>query len=184
MQSIWQNKGKKLHTRKIEVSTYDCDGQSMIVDGFLTDDRFQNSYTVTGETFPEGVIHHMAIRLLVNGSSLVIEDAEVELVSVPRDVCRETDDCLAAIKGLAITKGFTLKVKEIAGGKKGCAHLVELLQAMAPAVFQGFAASRSRKPSDFNPGQAKMALKVLLNTCHVWREDGPFVEMLKKKIRV
>lgn len=182
MQSIWQTKGSKLHTRTIEVSTYPCDGQRIIVEGVLRDDRFQDSYVVTGETFPAGVIHHMAIRLLINCSSLVIEDVDADLIAVPRDVCRETIDCLAPIKGLSITKGFTLKIKTIAGGNRGCAHLVELLQAMAPAVFQGFAAHQSRKPSDFNTSQAKMVFKFLVNTCHAWREDGPFVKMLKKKI--
>ena len=182
MQNIRQARGNKLHTRNIEVTTYHYDGQRIIVEGVLRDDRFQDSYVVTGETFPAGVIHHMAISLLVNCSSLLIEDIDVDLISVPRDVCRETIDCLAPIKGLSITKGFTLKVKNIAGGNKGCAHLVELLQAMAPAVFQGFAAHQSRKPSDFNSAQAKLVFKFLVNTCHAWREEGPFEKMLKKKI--
>ena len=184
MQSIWPSKGKKLHTRRIEVSTYYYDGQRIIVEGSLKDDRFQDSHTITGETFPSGTIHHMAIRLLVNCSNLVIEDMDVELLTVPRDVCRETINCLAPIKGLAITKGFTLKVKNIAGGNKGCTHLVELLQAMAPAALQGFASHQSHKPAEVNSDQAKMIFKFLLNTCRAWREDGPFVEMLKKKFRL
>jgi hypothetical protein len=32
MQSIWKSKGKKLHTRNIEVTTYDYDGQRIIVE--------------------------------------------------------------------------------------------------------------------------------------------------------
>jgi hypothetical protein len=78
---------------------------------------------ITGEKFPSGVIHHMAIRLLINCSNLLIEDVDVDLISVPREVCRETIDCLALIKGLTITKGFTLKVKKLAGGNKGCTIL-------------------------------------------------------------
>jgi hypothetical protein len=118
MQSIWKSKGKKLHTRNIEVTTYDYDGQRIIVEGFLRDDRFQESHVITGETFPNGVIHHMAIRLLVNCSNLLIEDVDVDMRSVPREVCRETIDCLAPIKGLTITKGFTSKVKKLAGAIK------------------------------------------------------------------
>ena len=67
----------------------------------------------TIQTFPGGVVHHMAIRLLVNTSNLVIEDIDVEQMTVPRAVCRETVDCLAPIKGLTITKGFTAKVKKM-----------------------------------------------------------------------
>jgi len=184
MQSIWKSKGGKLHTRNIEVATYEYDGQRIIVEGFLKDDRFQESHMITGETFPSGVVHHMAIRLLVNCSNLLIEDVDVDLISVPREVCRETIDCLASVKGLAITKGFTAKVKKIAGDNKGCAHLVELILAMAPAVIQGFGAHQSRKPSNFDSDHAKVVFQFLVNTCRVWREDGPFVEMFKKKLNM
>jgi hypothetical protein len=111
----------------------------------------------------------------------LIEDIDVDMISVPRKVCRESIDCLALIKGLTITKGFTSKVKKLAGGNKGCTHLVELLLAMAPAVFQGFGAHQSQKPSDIDPDQAKMISQFLVNTCRAWREDGPFVEMFKQK---
>lgn len=184
MQSIWKSKGKKLHTRKIQVTTYEYDGQRIIVEGLLKDDRFQESHVITGETFPSGVVHHMAIRLLVNCSTLLIEDIDVDLICVPREACRETIDCLAHIKGLTITKGFTLRVKKLAGGNKGCAHLVELIMAMAPAVIQGFGAHQSLKPSNFDSDHAKLIVQFLINTCRVWREDGPFVEIFKKKLKV
>jgi hypothetical protein len=184
MQSIWKSKGKKLHTRNIEVTTYDYDGQRIIVEGFLKDDRFQESHAATGETFPKGVFHHMVIRLLVNCSNLLIEDVDVNLIAVPREVCRETIDCLAPIKGLTITKGFMSKVKKMAGGNKGCTHLVELLQAMAPAIIQGYATHQSQKPIGIDSHQAKMMFQFLVNTCRAWREDGPFVEMFRKKLNM
>jgi len=184
MQSIWKSKGEKLHSRKIEVTTYDYDEQRMIVEGSLKDDRFQESHAITGEKFPSGVIHHMAIRLLVNCSTLLIEDIDVDLMSIPREACRETIGCLAPIKGLTITKGFTAKVKKLAGGKRGCTHLVELILGMAPAAIQGYATYQSRKQAVFDPDRAKMILQFLVNTCHAWREDGPFVEMFKKKLNM
>jgi hypothetical protein len=112
----------------------------------------------------------------------LIEDVDVDLISVPREVCRETIDYLAPIKGLTITKGFTAKVKKLVVGKKGCTHLVELLLAMAPAAIQGFAAHQSQKPSNFDPDRANMILQFLVNTCHAWREDGPLVQRFKKKL--
>jgi len=114
----------------------------------------------------------------------MIEDIDIDLISVPREVCRETIGCLAPIKGLTITKGFTSKVKKLAGGNKGCTHLVELILASAPAVFQGFGAHQSRKPSKIDSDHAQMILQFLVNTCRTWREDGPFVEMLKKKLNM
>ena len=184
MQSTWKSKGKKVHTRNIEVTTYEYDGQRIIVEGSLRDARFQESYVTTGETFPSGVIHHMVIRLLVNCSNLLIEDVDVDLPAVPREVCRETIDCLVPVKGMTITKGFTSKVKKLAGGNKGCTHLVELILAMAPAVFQGFGAHQSQKPLNFDSEHAQMMLQYLVNTCRVWREDGPFVENLKKRLNM
>lgn len=182
MQNIWSSKKEKLHTRSIEITTYDYDGQRLIVEGFLKDERFQDSHLVSGENFPAGVIHHMGIRLLINCSSLVIEDINVDLISVPRKVCLETLECLAPIKGLTVTRGFTSKVKKIAGGVRGCTHLLELLLAMAPAVVQGFAAYRSQKTAAFDREQTRMIGNFLINTCHAWREDGPFAEKLKGMI--
>lgn len=180
MQSNLQSKGKKIHTRNIEPTTYDYDGQRIIVEGFLKDDRFQESSLVTGEKYPSGVIHHMSIRLLVNCSNLVIEDIDVDLISVPREVCRETLECLAPVRGMIITRGFTAKVKKIAGGKRGCTHLVELLLAMAPAAIQGFAAYQVQKPSGPDKEHLNMMKMYLVNTCYVWREDGPLIGSLKK----
>lgn len=184
MRSAWKSKGKKLHTRNIEVTIYDYDGQRIIVEGSLKDERFHKIHTVAGETIPGGVIHNMSIRLLVNCSNLLIEDLDVDLTSVPREVCRETIECLAPIKGLTVTRGFTLKVKKLAGGRKGCTHLMELLMAMAPAVFQGFAAFQSQKSSGFDQDHARMMAKYLVNTCHAWREEGPFVEAFRKKFNI
>jgi hypothetical protein len=183
MQTTWQAKGKPIHSRKIEVSTYDYDGQRIIVEGSLRDDRFQDSYLMTGEKISPRVIHHMAIRLLVNCSNLAIEDIDVEMIAIPRDVCRETINCLAQTKGLTISKGFTSNIKKIAGGNKGCSHLVALLQTMAPAILQGYAAYQAQKPSSFDDDRKKMILQFLTNTCHAWREDGPLVEKYKKMSR-
>jgi len=179
MQSSWESKGKKIHTRKIDVTAYEYDQQRILVEGFLRDDRFQDSCMVTGEQFPRGTIHHMSVKLLVNCSTLTIEDIAVDLPAVPRKFCLETADSLAPVKGLTITRGFTAKVKKLAGGNRGCTHLVELLQAMAPAAFQGVAAYQAQTITGFDPVRAKLTLKLLSDTCHAWREDGPLVEGLK-----
>jgi hypothetical protein len=88
---------------------------------------------------------------------------------------------LSSLKGLTITKGFTAKVKALAGGEKGCTHLVELILAMAPAVIQGFAAYRTSKPSDRDVlVAAQIFVKTLVNTCRTWRADGPLVQQHKR----
>ena len=179
MQAVWKSKGNKLHTRNIAVTTYNYDEQRIIVEGILKDDRFQEYHMITGETLLSGVIHHMSICLLINCYNLSIEDIDVNLMSVPQNVCLETIGCLDSIKGLTITRGFTSKVKKLAGGKKGCTHLMELLLVMAPAAFQGLIAYQTQKPSAFDPDRAKSVLESLTDTCRAWSEDGPFIKRLK-----
>jgi len=181
---FWKAKKEKVHARSIEISTYEYDGQRLVVEGFLKDNRFHAYRIMTGESFPAGVIHHMAIRLLINCSNMMIEDIDAELLSVPREICYETLDCLAPIKGLVITKGFTAKVKKLAGGSKGCAHLVELLLAMAPAAIQGYASYQSKRPQDYDPERSKLVSQFLVNTCRAWRDDGPLVEKLKNNLNI
>lgn len=181
MQFNWKTRGEKLCTRNIEVTSYEHDEKRIIVEGTLRDDRLHETYGISGGKIPRGVVHHMAIRLLIHCPDLVIEDIDVELISVPREVCRETVDCLASIKGLSITRGFTSKVKKLAGGKKGCTHLVALLLSIASAVFQGVATHRTRKSESIDLHEANILYHFLVDTCHAWREDGTFAEMFKKR---
>jgi hypothetical protein len=184
MKAVWKSKGHKLHRRNIAVTTYHYDEQRIIVEGILKDDRFQECHMITGETLPGGVIHHMSIAMLVNSSNLSIEDIDVHLLSVPHDACLETIGCLDSIKGLTITRGFTAKVKKMAGGKRGCTHLMELLLVMAPAAFQGLITYRTQKPSAFDPDRARSVLESLTDTCRAWGEDGPFVKKFKELLEM
>jgi hypothetical protein len=184
MQSVWESKGKELRTRTIAVTTYEYDEQSVIIEGSFKDERFQKSYIVTGEVVPGGVIHHMTIRLLVHCSNRMIEDVDVDMIAVPMEECHEIIDCLAPIKGLTITRGFTSKVKNIVGGSKGCTHLVELLQAMAPAAHQGINAHQSQEQSSLDAERAKKTMNHLINTCHAWKEDGPLVKRCRKILNI
>ncbi|MGZ3595856.1 MAG: hypothetical protein ACXWMV_11250 [Syntrophales bacterium] len=56
---------------------------------------------------------------------------------------------------------------------------MELLLVMAPAAIQGLIAYRAQKASPFDPGRAKRAVEYLIDTCHTWSEDGPFVKRYK-----
>ena len=84
-----------------------------------------------------GTVHHMIIRMEIEGPKLTIEDIEVEMPTIPYEACLETQGCLNQLKGMPIFAGFTAKVKKLVGGRKGCCHLLSLLTAMAPAAVQG-----------------------------------------------
>jgi len=68
----------------------------------------------------------------------------VDLIAVPMEVCRETINSLPQLKVDQLPKGSP-KSKKLVEGKNGCTHLMELLQAMAPAVFQGVSAHQTQK---------------------------------------
>jgi hypothetical protein len=155
MISIDKANRQKIHTRRIDITTYEGGSDSIIVEGVLTDERLLKSYRSNGENI------------------------DVEMPTVPRQECLETLDSLMPLKGLPIVSGFTNRVKDLVGGVKGCAHLVALIAAMAPAAVQGAWAAMTSKPPDpatFLPG----AVERIKDTCRIWRSDGPMMKDIQK----
>lgn len=173
---------KAVHTRKIDIRTFETGPGAIVVEGTLMDDRLYATYAMSGERRPPGVVHHMTIRMQVTGPDLAIEALEVEMPAVPRAECRETQRCLDRICGTRIAAGFTERVKAGVGGAAGCTHLTALLLAMAPAAVQGFWAAMSQTVMD--PAlYGDRALTFLTDTCRVWRKDGPLLAEFKRKLQ-
>jgi hypothetical protein len=171
-------KGKKYYTRAIEVNTYEYDEQRLVVEGCLTDHRLQEFYLATGEKRSPGILHQMIIHLLVNKTTLEIEDLHVEMPAVPREECLETSNSLETVKGLKITSGFTSRVKTLVGSGKGCQHLLALLTSMGSSAIQGYAAYKLQESPRFISDMIPM----LVNTCWTWRAEGPLINYIKEKI--
>jgi hypothetical protein len=178
--SITNNSDRPVHTRSIEISTCEYETNAVLVEGRLVDNRHCTTYYLSGEARPPGIVHDMVIRLVVRGPDPTIESVAVEMKSVPRQECLETEDSLAWLAGMQIRSGFTEQVKAAAGGAKGCSHLVALLLAMAPAAIQGAFAAMAQQPLNLD-SYGGQALHFLENTCRVWRSDGPAMEDLRKK---
>jgi hypothetical protein len=168
--------GKKYHTRTIEVNTYEYDEQSLVVEGCLTDHRLQEYHLATGEKRSPGRLHQMIIHMLVNKTTLEIEDLHVEMPTVPREECLETINSLDAVKGLRITRGFTSRVKALVGSGKGCNHLVALLTSMGSSTIQGYAAYRMQESPRFTSDM----INLLEDTCWTWRKEGSLMNFIKK----
>ena len=171
----------RIHNRTLDIATYPCEDGKLIVEGELKDERFCPSHLMTGETRPPGILHHMVIRMVVAGPDLVIEDIEAELLQAPREECRETAESLQPVIGMSISAGFTNRVKAALSGPSGCSHLAALLLAMASAAVQGFWSDVVRRP--YHPADySAKALETVLDTCHVWRSDGPAVKEYRKEL--
>ena len=185
MSSLMEMAKDLIHDRIIETKTFYVDEEHLLCAGTLRETRHYDYYKFTGERVEAGLLHGLTILLLVKVPAMVIEEIEVSMDKVPRFECREIEECLAPVKGMAITGGFSSKVRAIAGGEKGCAHLLHLIITMAPAVLQGYWASRYRKKPDMSYKSSGASSKMgagLMNTCYVWREDGPAFTRLKKLI--
>ena len=168
-----------VHSRAISITTRSMGDDSIVVEGTLRDERLADTYSVTtGGKMEPGPIHDLAIRLFIRGPGLLIEDIDVDMNHVPRDECLRTKDSLRPLIGRSIAPGFTLWVKDNLGGPRGCTHLNSLLLAMAPAALQGFWSSRISRPVDMRQASKGMAPEFLIDTCWVWRSDGPLAQEL------
>lgn len=171
-------KGKKIHTRNIEISTYDRGEGNILVEGRLKDDVLIPIY-VSGEKRPPHMVHQMVIQLLIECSSLTIREITVTMPGIPYDYCRETADSLKAVKGLKIAPGFTSKVKKLLGESKKCLHLTTLLNAIVPAVMQGYWIYNGGEPDDDSISSDTID-NYLIDTCWVWRKDGPLIKRIRE----
>jgi len=175
--------GNPLHGRSIDMKTYALDEDTILVEGWLREDRFFKVYDITGEALPEGPVHHMGIWLMVGGTPPAILDAEAEMTHAPLDICHGTLETIQKVIGLEIRVGFQKKVRALMGGEKGCAHLTHLLTVMSQAAFQGIVANKRRHPTRV-PGTLEevAGLEHLLGSCRAWGKDGPKVMSLKAAI--
>ncbi len=176
------NRNRKLHGRQIQISTYEYGKDSVVVEGRLTDNRFKKTYFFSTEEFrPPGIVHDLVIRMVVKGPTLVIDDIDVEMDTVPRKDCQQLLHVLTPVIGMKIQAGFTQTLKGKVGGAKGCTHLVALLLAMAPAAVQGAWSAVAQYP--VGPSMySDVALEFLENTCWVWRADGELMKETKEKL--
>ena len=175
-------KKENIHTRNIKISTFESSQGGIIVEGELIDDRLKSGYSPTGEERPPQIVHHMKIRMWLDGQPLSIKEIEAEMPGIPHKECGETRKSLDRIKGMSIVTGFTMRIKDILGGVNGCAHLTSLLTSMAPAAIQGYWAHYSRKPVDKDLSSDLMG-QFLADTCWVWRKEGPLFKKLLNTVK-
>ena len=176
--------GECAHTRNIHTATYSADENHLVSEGRLTDIRLLDWYKFTGEKVDCGVLHDLRIVLLIKIPEMIIEDLEVIIETIPREDCLLMMETLKPVIGMAITGGFSAKVRGAAGGVKGCTHLVHLLTTMGPAIMQGFWTYTSgklpEKTGSLNKKAAESMRRNLKNSCVSWREEGELYQKLSK----
>jgi hypothetical protein len=165
-----------VHTREISIRTSDLEDNSVLVEGSLVDHRYGPRQKEDSEK-PE-LVHHMVIRLKVKGPEMLIEQAEATMPHHPREECPEVLPSIRNLEGLQIAPGYTMRVKRVIGGTKGCAHLTSLVIAMGESAVQGYWAAYGAER--VRAGLREQTIKKFINTCHLWKEDGPIVKGLRQ----
>jgi hypothetical protein len=176
-----EKKGKLVHTRKMEINTYDLGDHRVMVEGKLTDTR---TPIIVGDQPdpPFDLVHDLIARIWVQGPDLTISAAEGEMKHIPRELCYEVLPGIKNLVGLKIVSGFTQKVKTLMGGVKGCSHLANLFLTLGPVAVQGYWAAYGRTPETrtiHNP-----VFNRIINSCYVWRKDGPLVRSRAKELGI
>jgi len=166
---------KLVHSREISMRTSDLGDHSILVEGSLVDHRYPRQNEASEE--PE-LVHHMVIRLKVKGPAMSIEQAEATMPHHPREECPEVLPWIRNLEGLKIAPGYTMKVKKVIGGTKGCAHLTSLVIAMGESAVQGYWAAYEAERG--RAGLREQTIKKFINTCHLWKENGPILKELRE----
>ena len=167
-----------IHDREISIRTFDLGDHCILVEGSLIDHRFRAKGDEASEEFE--LVHHMVIRLKVKGPGMLIEQADATMPHHPREECPVVLPWIGNLEGLRIAPGFSAKVKEVIGGTKGCAHLTSLVTAMGPSAVQGYWVAYGVDKGGLS--LREQTVKNILNTCYLWREDGPLVKGLQEAL--
>jgi len=174
----------KIHTRNISLATYPHNKTEIIVEGILLDKSYQKIFTIAGSVKEPGIIHHMAIRLLIKGNPLKVVDVEAEMLKVPVEECKSTLDTLDKIKGIEIKSGFSNLVRKTMGGKKGCTHLAHIVTVMGQEIVHGWLTykrnNKSVVPEDIENFQGK---DFILNSCRMWVKGGSRMKSLEQALQ-
>jgi hypothetical protein len=176
-----------IHERAYIVRAYRKGDDVLVLRGAVRDQKPPGLYLA--EDPDPLTIHHMVVDLHVQVPSLEIVDASVVFEMHPHAICPTIAENYRGLIGLSIARGFINKVREMYGGPRGCTHTTALLQAMAPVAIQSMWSFQMRAAqqsgaagqSPFSsPEGRERSLRMNLNTCHVWAEDGEQVRAVRE----
>ncbi len=97
--------------------------------------------------------------------------------------CRQTLDVIANVAGLIVKPGYSSKVKEIIGGKKGCSHLSHLLTVMGQEIVHGWLTHNRKRKKPVPESLTDVKERgFLINSCRLWTENGSKMKELSDAI--
>lgn len=173
-------RGEKIYTRSITVDCYELDGEALLLEGTLTDERFF-PYLVyaTGEIEDPGVIHGMVVSLMLDLPGLTIRNVTAQMPAIPMPGCAEAKQSLERLNGLQVKPGLSSEVRKIIGKTEGCLHMTNLVLSMLAAAMQGVWAYYSRLKGERPIPAPDVNLSFMIDSCWMWREGGPLATRIR-----
>ncbi len=164
---------RHLHDRRITYRGYLRDDGLWDIEGELRDSKSHPiNLGYRGELAAHDAIHNMLLRLTID-DNMVIHDIIAAMPHTPYLECRPAIDCIHAVIGLQMGRGWKKKIEGAIGGLQGCTHIRELLSGAATAAYQTVYPYRSQNspvPSSEVTEQPKH-----LGQCTAWDLKGDVV---------
>jgi hypothetical protein len=171
--SLAQSAPRKLiHTRAIECKGYERGDGLWDIEAHLADTKTYVHTRRNGgrERQPGEPVHDMWLRLTID-LDMIVRDAEASTESGPYPHCGDITPNFKSLVGLKIGPGWRREIAARLGGIKGCTHLVELLGPVGTTAFQATGRARDARSG----GKPVTRKPYQLNSCHVYKDDGPAV---------
>ena len=170
-----------IHERGVSIKIFEIGEDKIKIEGLLVDERFCPSFIYSRkQVVNPGMIHRMMVRMTLSLPKLIIESAEIEMAIIPNAKCHEVEALSGKIVGLQLTQGFKRKVTELLG----CIHIMNLILFMSSAAIQGSYTYYNRVREDGRVKRSDLDDSLLINSCHLWREDGPLARRLGEMKKV
>lgn len=184
LKQLLKNTPPQIHTRDIKLATHAHTKERVIVQGSLKDRRLIPIFDITGTLREPGIVHHMEVTFLIRPNPLSIEDAYAQMHTVPMQECRQTLDTIEQLKGIQIQAGFSKQIRSIMGGKKGCAHLCNLVISMGQEIVHGWLTHQRKEPSAIPDNTDNFnGKKYIIDSCRMWTGSGPKMKALEHAIQ-
>lgn len=167
-----------IHTRDVQCTGYRRDDGLWDIEGHLTDIKSYTFHSINrGDINPGTPIHNLWLRITVD-DHFKVHAIEAVTDDGPFHICGDITPAFQCMVGQVIGAGWTRYIKENLGSIKGCTHLAELLGPVATTAFQTIFPILFRERAErarTHPGEAPVERPALLDTCHVFNCNGPFV---------
>jgi hypothetical protein len=170
-----------IHKRAITCEGFRREDGLWDIEARLVDTKsypFANTWRT--RVMPGEPLHEMLVRLTLDESYTVVA-VECATEHAPHGTCGAILPNFQRIVGQRVGGGWTKRVKALVGGAEGCAHHVELFGLLGTVAFQtmGPLLAQEKAKSDNGKVPADVS-KFLINSCHIWAEDGEWARQFKE----